>query len=171
MGDFSFEQLLASECRGEVDAGKVKEMLGEFSDGVEKYNQQILDVLSGDQDCLLEKKILKLNDLLDDKIIQEVQNYTQKEPKDEFRQEVKNNLSRFYSIKLCPSYLYHKKVLAKEDYEFFLEIYSDFYSFKKNNLKDVAKSLQDIMEDYIKNVLEQCTPEMSVEEAREKFEC
>ncbi|CAF0850103.1 unnamed protein product [Brachionus calyciflorus] len=166
MDKFSLEQLLAAETTGEVDSMKVKDILDSIPDGVEKFNQQIEEIIKKN-DEEEEISVLKTASMIDESLRQDIRTYSKKESKDGFPEEIKKNLEAFYSVQYCPSYLMHKKLLSVEDFEYLLEIYCDLHSVNKEGNKEVARKLQEIMDEYIEKTFEKCKGGMSIEELHE----
>ena len=164
------EQTIVSQCKNNISKDEVKDLLKKSSIRVQDYNKTILEILKN----IPEKDYhpLKVESLIDNSIIKDLIEEKSRINKDFslFSIQIQQNLENFYKIENCPSFLYNNAILADEDYEAFIEIYSRLYGLENNAGKEAAIYIRDYMKKYIKKLFESCDNEITLDSLKALIE-
>lgn len=169
MEKLKIEEALALECKDKISHVEVNDILKESGISSQEYNGYILDLLGAQK---IEKPpILHTESLIDENMRRNILNSKGKRiPGNEISNQIHHNLETFYNIEHCPSFLYHGALLSPEDYNFFLEIYSDFYSLEYFPDQEITAYFDNFIRLYTTDILERCDSDMTVEKLKKIFE-
>ncbi|KAI5148157.1 hypothetical protein ENBRE01_0145 [Enteropsectra breve] len=79
-------------------------------------------------------------------------------------------LECFYRHDYAPSFLFHNKMLALEDYSYFLKIYGQIYGLNGGNDKNISYYLESLINTYTEELIEECNGDYSLETLRKIVE-
>lgn len=169
MGELKIDDVLAMECKSKATHSEVNSMLQESGISADEYNSYILGLLSGSADE--HPPVLQTESLIDDRMKQDILDArgSRIAVKDHSAQ-IKQNLEAFYNVDRCPSFIYNEAMLADEDYDFFLEIYSRLFSLEPVDGQEMAEFLNRTITAYATGILEGCDENTTVEMLREMLE-
>jgi hypothetical protein len=163
----AFEKI--QEIHSKLDFSKkdLLEMLNEQSITISDYNNFVINLIENDSKS---KKSLNISNFADNEILKDLENNNKENLELYDSENILKNLETFYSIDNCPSYLYNKALLENEDFEAFLEIYSEMFSLEKKTDKESVNFLKNSLIDYIKRIMESMSDDLSLEAFQKKFE-
>ncbi len=159
------DELLIMECMNNMNHDEVGKILHDSGTSVDDYNKYILERFNYKDG---EGKSLKTNSF---GTLEPFNTYEKNETlgDDSILLKTRNNLEKFFSIDMCPSFIMHDSLLCKDDYMVLLEIYSNFYNLEHRNDDEIATYLNKRMNMYFKLILDQCDGEVTVEKLKKNI--